>query len=120
MNPNTTIHKLRPTVEAFAQHMEAALKRHDDERGTEGWRDSTDAMLFEALVEHVVKLGAVLQACGNCTRAAADVANFAMMLADNVEVGTQVRKASADDTMNAALEVADVIHACMRAAGPRS
>jgi NTP pyrophosphatase (non-canonical NTP hydrolase) len=89
--------KLRPEVLVFAQAMERQL-RANDEKG--GWDQETLSWLFGSLQEEVEELQEVL-GLGKCTpcrcgsfppskvnpaavvREAADVANFAMMLADN-------------------------------------
>ena len=70
--------KLRPCVEWFAQQMERVL-RQNDYKG--GWDD----MEFEDLMERLREETEELEECGLHTRKAvkeaADVANFAMMIA---------------------------------------
>ncbi len=73
---------LRPEVEAFAALMEEKLRRHDDRPGWQGC--SVDDLLGD-LRYHVRKLALTLDAtadAGDRGRAAADVGNYAMMIAD--------------------------------------
>ena len=75
---------LRPEVLAFAQLMEAKLRAHDADRGATGWKTATPWDLWRWLEREVGELRLAdrngdLAAIG---REAADVANFAMMLAD--------------------------------------
>ncbi len=82
---------LRPAVQGFAERMEANLRRHD-ERGTSGWDDETidflKARLHEEVDELVIALHMSKAYPGEYKRRArdeaADVANFAMMIADVV------------------------------------
>ena len=76
---------VRPEVRWFALQMEKQLKANDHKPG---WRDDDFEYLMQRLSEEVNELG---QAHGNditaaveIIREAADVANFAMMVADNV------------------------------------
>lgn len=72
----------RPEVAAFALLMGAKL-RENDHKG--GWKGNTSGELWERLREEAVELAEVLGALGpaaNVGREAADVANFAMMIAD--------------------------------------
>ena len=72
---------VRPAVRWFAEQMESALRRNDHKSGWRG--DSHDALLAR-LYEECLELG---QACKDQSPTiiaeAADVANFAMMIADN-------------------------------------
>lgn len=77
----------RPVVQAFAQRMESKL-RANDHRG--GWDSESTEWLLARLYEEVAELALELNRYDDppATRAsriaheAADVANFAMMLAD--------------------------------------
>jgi hypothetical protein len=66
---------LRPEVQWFAEQMELALQANDHKLG---WKDCSKDWLNEQLHRHTRYL---LQ--DNITRRAANVANFAMMIADN-------------------------------------
>lgn len=79
---------LRPAVLWFAQQMEAKLRANDHKSGWEGmsWED-----LIYRLRDETIELGSlfdkstgkVLGGSNDIIKEAADVANFAMMLADN-------------------------------------
>lgn len=92
----------RPEVVAFADLMEERLRRHDGSRGPRGWENCDPQWLLGRLKQEVAGLEKALKApkavrCG-CREAmcphlvfdvtdgvgaeAADVANFAMMIAD--------------------------------------
>jgi hypothetical protein len=105
--------ELRHEIAAFAQEMEAALRRHDAERGERGWANSTRTWLLASLVEHVVKLRASIFSGGDYMRDAADVANFAMMLADLNNPGER-RRPTREDTIYAGLEIAEVAQEYLR------
>jgi NTP pyrophosphatase (non-canonical NTP hydrolase) len=71
----------RAEVAAFAGLMEDRLRRHDDRRGARGWRVESRHFLFGRLREEVEELrGAVVPDA--IAEEAADVANYAMMIAD--------------------------------------
>ena len=73
--------KLRPRVRRFAGLMEQRLRIHDSDRGKRGWRDDNDGDLIMRIED---ELGELKTAPTNCIPTeAADVANFAMMVADN-------------------------------------
>ncbi len=75
---------LRPVLWAFALRMEAALRRNEHKGG---WQSDRPEVLFRRLLEEVEELSEPLRQGikGNdcVAEEAADVANFAMMLADN-------------------------------------
>lgn len=92
---------LRPEVAAFAWLMEEALRKHDGDRGPKGWQGDDVASLICRVQEEVSELVAVWAEYENDDQAhgrnffgmryipmfakeAADVANFAMMIADVV------------------------------------
>jgi NTP pyrophosphatase (non-canonical NTP hydrolase) len=86
---------LRPAVLKFAQAMEDRLREHDAERGAHGWDNSDSFWLYDRLRQECRELRKELRrADGNCDVGylarirdeAADVANFAMMIADNAAV----------------------------------
>lgn len=80
----------RRWVNAFAGEMEAKLLENSHKGGREGWAQDTGAALMIRLREEVDELGLAVagnKCCGRrdkeqVVREAADVANFAMMIAD--------------------------------------
>lgn len=84
---------MRTQVEQFATLMEAKLAKHDGERGPRGWSGDGAMRLMARLRQEVEELERALT-CGECgtklqkpnptkvASEAADVANFAMMVAD--------------------------------------
>lgn len=88
----TAILPLRPDVEAFAQMMEFNLMAHDQDRGKRGWEGCDPLWLLRRLRDEVDELECALSYSiaptpekparpGSVRREAADVGNFAMMLA---------------------------------------
>jgi NTP pyrophosphatase (non-canonical NTP hydrolase) len=84
--PSVPATRWRPEVQAFADAMEAKLRKHDATRGPTGWRTDNSLDLIARLREEVHEfLGALNPAAppqADVLGEAADVANFAMMLAD--------------------------------------
>lgn len=81
---------MRESVQWFAEQMEARLKANDHKGG---WERDLLSRLFDRLCEEAVELEQAIE--GNATvdqiaREAADVANFAMMIADNARHAGQV------------------------------
>lgn len=77
---------MRPVVEAFAHAMEYKLQRNDHKGG---WAETPNRVLFDRLEDEVKELADAL-ARGNYLEImleAADVANFALMLAHNNTMG---------------------------------
>lgn len=81
--------KVRPAVRWFAEQMEAKLRENDHKGGWIGHdglltrlREETDE-LYDAIVRHEAGVIAPNTHPDQVTREAADVANFAMMIADN-------------------------------------
>ena len=80
----------RKEVLSFAETMESRLRRHDDSRG-DSWKDSGADWLFDRLKEEVaeLKLAVAGNYCDETLQArineAADVANFAMFIAENAK-----------------------------------
>ena len=85
----------RPKVIALAQAMERKLSQHDGDRGENGWLEETPSWLLERLEEELKELATVVGMYEESTevsdrerrrkmvlKEAADVANFAMMVAD--------------------------------------
>lgn len=76
--------RVRPVVAAFASQMERKLALHDDRPG---WQHDSDDSLMVRLREEVNELHVALDRGRHVpldiVGEAADVANFAMMLADN-------------------------------------
>jgi len=80
-------YRLRPAVAAFAALMEAELRKHDDRPG---WKGCDPHWLLARLNEEVIELAnALLDHSESLPHEAADIANFAMMIAD-VEGGLKV------------------------------
>lgn len=75
--------KPRSAVVRFAAEMERQL-RENDHKG--GWQGCNLWYLYERLLQEAGELGVVLAGAreGNVDEEAADVANFAMMIADIV------------------------------------
>jgi len=88
--------ELRDSVRRFAEEMEFQLRRHDD-RG--GWEDGQcePKWLLSRLKEEVIELSkAMSNPNGRVTNVAhesADIANFAMMIADVVRIDFEKRAA---------------------------
>ena len=72
---------LRPEVASFAALMEAELRKHDDRPG---WKNEDVQWLFSRLKDESTELIKAIHTKGPISigREAADVANFAMMIAD--------------------------------------
>jgi hypothetical protein len=72
---------LREEVAWFARKMEVQLRRHEYKGG---WDDSTSEYLLDRLVQEAEELREAIRSkkSERVTAEAADVANFAMMLAD--------------------------------------
>ena len=76
---------IRPEVRWFAEQMEARLRANDHKTG---WLDCNDSWLLGRLREELEELAGEVLAWGESRRPeyvvkeAADVANFAMMIAD--------------------------------------
>ena len=78
--------KVRPVVQWFAEHMELRLMENDHKSG---WDDESREFLLGRLEANYHSLYAKLQGYGSCfdadgtIRKAVNIANFAMMIADN-------------------------------------
>lgn len=73
--------ELRPEVKIFAELMEYRLRRHDD---WPGWQGMPYAFLMKRLREEIQELSEALGISNAAIiQEATDVANFAMMIADN-------------------------------------
>lgn len=72
---------LREPVRWFAQHMETQLKANDHKGG---WKGDRIGSLFDRMLDEERELFEVIGTANNeaIIREAADVANFAMMIAD--------------------------------------
>jgi hypothetical protein len=73
------ITQLRPEVLWFAMQMEAQLRANDHKPG---WKEDSIGALMERLFEEAHELDQSLNPI-QTIKEAADVANFAMMIADN-------------------------------------
>ena len=73
---------MRGVIQWFAEKMEDEL-RENDPKG--GWHGCSYSYLCHKLLEEVGELVAILMdgENGNVTEEAADIANYAMMIADN-------------------------------------
>lgn len=89
---NLTLEDLRPEVKWFALLMEETLRKHDESKGgVDGWRKCSGGYLSFRLKEETKELVAELALCSHSPHEiiegvvaeAVDVANFAMMIADN-------------------------------------
>ena len=73
----------RNEIKSFAEHMEIMLKTNEYK---DGWRDFTDEYLLKRLFEHFEKLKERILEGGSSIliiQEAANVANYAMFIADN-------------------------------------
>lgn len=83
----TRLDSLRPEVLWFAEQMESQLRLHDEAKGKQGWKGMTFLELFELLDEERKELSNALRdgTAEDLIHEAADVANIAMMVADNAK-----------------------------------
>lgn len=72
---------LRPDVLAFACLMETKLRKHDAKRG-QSWKQDDVRDLFDRLTDEAKELRRALNGRGDVVDECVDVANFAMMVAD--------------------------------------
>lgn len=81
--------QLRPSVQAFAERMEATLRQHDAKKGgQENWRKDSAASLIDRLEDEAWEVKNALETGGSnsdIAREAVDVANFSLMIADVCE-----------------------------------
>lgn len=84
----------RPEVLWFATEMEKHLREHDGTKGKQGWHDMTFLELCDLLGDEREELADVLWhgTLEDVIREAADVANIAMMIADNSRRITKARE----------------------------
>jgi hypothetical protein len=80
---------LRDEVWAFAVLMEKALRKHDGEKGREGWKDAKRGHLLSLLMKSVGELTSALDSSASVGSGAArvaeecaDISNFALMISD--------------------------------------
>lgn len=75
---------IRPELENFVAIMEARLATHDAERGPASWKGEDPSYLWGLLHNAHVHLANAIDAGEHdeALKKAADVANFAMMIAD--------------------------------------
>ena len=71
---------MRGEVAWFAQEMEGQLQENDDKNG---WEVMSAKWLLNRLKQEVGELKRAIEKKTNVVEEAADVANFAMMIADN-------------------------------------
>ncbi|HYF77337.1 MAG TPA: hypothetical protein VD973_09410 [Symbiobacteriaceae bacterium] len=89
------LHEVRPEVATFARLMEYKLRKHDGDFGKAGWKDWDYAPAMARLIDEAAELDVALKRISYTTDKyqrlvrrfeagceAADVANFAMMIAD--------------------------------------
>ena len=82
---------MRESVKWFAEIMEQTLQKHDEARGSDGWLNADVDWLFERLQqeaseleEKIIKYDYIKSEALPIIKECADIANFAMMIADNV------------------------------------
>ncbi|MGH7774657.1 MAG: hypothetical protein ACREQA_20730 [Candidatus Binatia bacterium] len=77
------MHQIRPQVQWFARCMETELQDNDWKGG---WNKCSVWELYQRLLEEAGELAGVLSGAreGNAISEAADIANFAMMIADRI------------------------------------
>ena len=77
--------ELREAVRKFAERMEEKLAKNTHKGNRDGWLDETISWLASRLVLEVGELMVAIQECpqNEIARECADVANFAMMIADH-------------------------------------
>jgi NTP pyrophosphatase (non-canonical NTP hydrolase) len=77
---------VRPAIQFLAAFQELAFKTHDIDRGEEGWKYDEPIALFNRLIEEAKELSEELDKkrphTGRVIKECADVANFAVMIAD--------------------------------------
>ena len=73
---------MRPQVAWFANEMERRLEENDHKGG---WECCTDKWLFNRLRQEMKELACAVKEGRGVVEEAADVANFAMMIADNFQ-----------------------------------
>lgn len=79
VEPVKDVSECRPEVKAFACLMEQKLRMNDHRPG---WKDTAVCWLWDRLNGEADELLDVVSGGGNVGSEAADVANFAMMIAD--------------------------------------
>jgi len=79
---NTVSCGMRGEVVWFAEHMEGQL-RENDHKGVDGWKTMSLKWLMHRLRQEINELERAIAGEKNVIEEAADVANFAMMIADN-------------------------------------
>lgn len=84
---NERWNQLRPEVQWFAVQMESALKANDHKGG---WKECTDFYLLTRMKEEKLEVSYSLfienRSESEVIKECADVANFAMMIADNAHI----------------------------------
>jgi len=81
--------ELREAVRSFAWEMEHKLRKHDGDYGPEGWKMCDPNFLWNRMRDEIneAKKATSTQ---NIIEECADIANFAMMIADNAARALQV------------------------------
>lgn len=76
--------KMRPSVQRFAEAMERKLRKHDADRGSDGWIDDDPHDLLERVHDEYMECAFALNRNGyrKAHKEAVDIANFAMMVFD--------------------------------------
>jgi len=80
MNKSEEILGLRQPLAWFANAMEHQLQANDHKTG---WQGMTDRQLLNRLKQETTELERAIESGKSVVEEAADVANFAMMIADN-------------------------------------
>lgn len=71
---------MRKAVKWFANEMERKLSLHDDDKGSDGWLDEPVDYFIKQIK---IRCKRIAKCHGDGTSNAVDIANFAMMIADN-------------------------------------
>lgn len=92
---------LRPAVLRFACAMETKLRKHDSDRGPDGWLDCSRTWLLERIDQERDELARAVETGhrGTIAAEAVDVANFAMMLFDVLPDADKARAAFPQDDL---------------------
>lgn len=105
---------LRPEVMAFARLMESKLRKHDGDRG-QSWKTTPPGQLLRALDRERVELIDATNNAGDIRGEAADVANFAMMVADrmtNLRAATEDNQAGVNAARDRIRKAGRTVHLC--------
>lgn len=82
---------MRPALQAFADAMEAKLRKNDAAKGVYGWQDMAPSEIRDRIHDELAELDAAVDclALERMLDECVDIANFAMMLHDNLAPDVQ-------------------------------